>query len=100
MSSHYDSKKSKEAARDIGDKIFKLQPFDALGMFVLCLLLSFVWFFVGGMSLMLIDYIFGIYLVETINKFPYFAGYIIIMIFGAFVWTILIKLDEKYGKKY
>ena len=61
MGSHYDSKKSKEAARDIGDKIFKLQPFDALGVFVLCLLLSFVCFIVGGMSLMLIDYIFGIF---------------------------------------
>ena len=99
MSSHYDSKKSKEVARDIADKIFKLQPFDALGMFVLCLLWSFACYCVGGMSLMLIDYIFGIYLVETIDKSPFFVGYIIVMIFGAFVWTILIKLYEKYGKK-
>ena len=100
MSTLYDNEKSKEVSLDIAGKVFKLKPFDALGVFVLCLLLSFVYFFWGGMALSLIDYLFGRHLVEAISKsFPYFVGYIIIVIFGAFVLTILIKLYEKYRKE-
>ena len=99
MNSHY--KNSKEVAKDIGDKVFKLKPFDALGIFVLCALLSFVYFFVGGLSLFLIDYIFEMNWIESIdNSSSFFVGYFICMVFGAFIWSILIKLNEKYGKKY
>ena len=56
MNSHY--KNSKEVAKDIRDKIVELKPFDTLGVFVLCAFLSFPYFFVGAMSLALIDLIF------------------------------------------
>jgi hypothetical protein len=97
MSSHYDNEKSKEASRDIGDKVFKLKPFDALGVFVLCALLSFGYFAIGGLSLSLIDYLFEMNWVETIGtSIPSFLSYIIFVSFGAFIWTILLKLQERY----
>ena len=107
MNSNY--KNSKEVAKDIGDKVFKLKPFDALGVFVLCALLSFAYFFVGGLSLFLIDYIFemmklNVSLLNWIegidNSSSFFVGYLMCMVFGTFIWTIFDMLNEKYGKKY
>ena len=107
MNSNY--KNSKEVAKDIRDKIVELKPFDTLGVFVLCAFLSFPYFFVGAMSLALIDLIFEMmkldvsllnWIEDIDNSSSFFVGYLMIMVFGAFIWFIFSELNEKYGKKY